>query len=64
MYRAIPTSNKILEDKWTKKRMDMHRQRLKTIKPTFETFHRKAQISHLLRNSKKEQIFEGNFFIY
>ncbi len=61
MYRAIPKGNKLLDEKWNKRRMQLHRLRLRAIKPIVETYNRTIQPKHLIRNSKKEQNFEGMF---
>lgn len=36
MYRAIPTSNKLLQKKWADKEREIHMNKLKDIKPTVE----------------------------
>ncbi len=60
MYRAIPKGNKLLDDRWNRRKMQLHLEKLRTIKPVVETYNRTVKSVHLARNSKKEQIFEGS----
>ncbi len=36
MYRAIPTGNKLLSRKWNEKEREIHRAKLREIKPAVE----------------------------
>eukprot|EP00826_Nyctotherus_ovalis_P063249 TRINITY_DN9259_c0_g3_i2.p2 TRINITY_DN9259_c0_g3~~TRINITY_DN9259_c0_g3_i2.p2 ORF type:complete len:102 (+),score=18.93 TRINITY_DN9259_c0_g3_i2:81-386(+) len=60
MYRAIPTGNRILEERWTRRQMAQHRQRIKSMKPIINTYHSVSVPNRTLRNFKREQIFEGS----
>ena len=64
MYRAITKGNKLLDDKWNKRKMELHKLKLKTMKPMVVTYNRAPALKHLARNCKKEQLFEGNSFFY
>ncbi|KAL0218663.1 hypothetical protein P9112_004316 [Eukaryota sp. TZLM1-RC] len=60
MYRAIPSSNKLLEQKWRQRELNLHRQKLKKMKPAIDNKpppdHR-----HVFENKKKQQIDEERF---
>jgi hypothetical protein len=52
MYRAIPTSNKLLQKKWADKERDIHLSKLREIKPTVE-IREPSQYKHLKKKLKK-----------
>ena len=58
MYRAIPTSNKLLQKKWADKEREIHLAKLKEIKPTVE-IREPSQFRHLKKKLKKTQMLEG-----
>jgi len=60
MYRAIPTGNRILQERWNRRKMIQHRQRIRSMKPIINSYHNAPVQSKTLRNFKREQIFEGN----
>jgi len=59
MYRQIPRSNKLLDVKWKKEKLELHKQRLKTIQPILTTRFKVSTPIHLLNNNKGRQLFEG-----
>ena len=59
MNRLFVASSKILNDRWTKYRMNLHKQRLKGVKPAVNTH--QPKFTHSIQNGKKKQIFEGMF---
>jgi ribosomal protein S4 len=58
MYRAIPTSNKLLQKKWADKEREIHLAKLKEIRPTVE-IREPSQFRHLKKKLKKTQMLEG-----
>lgn len=52
MYRAIPTSSKLLTKKWADKEKEIHKNKLKEIKPTVE-IREPAKFRHLKKKLKK-----------
>lgn len=60
MYRAIPTSNKLLQKKWADKEREIHLAKLKDIRPTVE-IREPSQYRHLKKKLKKTQMLEGKF---
>ena len=59
MYRAVPTGNRLLEERWNRWQMKQHKQRLRSMKPIINTFHTGHKMNHTIRNFKREQLFEG-----
>lgn len=58
MYRAIPTSNKLLQKRWADKEREIHINKLRDIKPTVE-IREPSQYKHLKKKLKKTQMLEG-----
>ena len=58
MYRAIPTSNKLLQKKWADKEWEIHMNKLKEIKGTMDIKEPTA-FKHLKKKLKKNQMLEG-----
>ena len=58
MYRAIPTSNKLLQRRWADKERDIHLTKLKEIRATVE-IREPSQHRHLKKKLKKTQMLEG-----
>lgn len=58
MYRAIPTSNKTLQQKWQMKDQQMHLDNLRRIKGTVD-MREPQQFKHLKKKMKKTQMMEG-----
>jgi len=52
MYRAIPTSNKLLQKKWADKEREIHMNKLREIKATVE-IREPSQYRHLKKKLKK-----------
>ena len=62
MYRAIPSSNKLLQKKWSSKEQEIHLAKLREIKPSVDV-NMPTQFRHIKKKLKKNQMQEGNFFI-
>ncbi|CDW81952.1 UNKNOWN [Stylonychia lemnae] len=60
MYRAIPTSNKLLQKKWADKEREIHLSKLREIKPTVE-IREPSQYKHLKKKLKKTQMLEDRY---
>lgn len=58
MYRAIPSANKILSNKWQKNEHQIHMQNLQKIKGTVD-MKEPPQFKHLKKKMKKTQMLEG-----
>lgn len=58
MYRAPTTGNKKLHEMWVEHVKQLHKQRLKTIKPSIDNKPPK-QYRHLKANMKRAQTEEG-----
>jgi hypothetical protein len=60
MYRAIPTGNKLLAQKWADRDQEIHLRKLREMKPSVVTFQMKKHRNHLNKKAKKEQLLEGH----
>jgi hypothetical protein len=61
MYRAIPTSNKLLQKKWADKEKEIHKNKLKQMKATVNV-DTPTEFRHLKKKLKKTQMLEGKVF--
>lgn len=60
MYRAIPSANKILSNKWQKNEHQIHMQNLQRIKGTVD-MKEPPQFKHLKKKMKKTQMLEERY---
>lgn len=59
MYRDIPTTKRVLKIRWERRLMNIHKQKLKTMKPMIKNNMQTIEYKHLSRKLKREQIYEG-----
>jgi len=63
MYRAIPVGNKLCAERNRQRDQEMHRQRLKSMRPQVDTSEPNvAHLDHLRNNLKREQLLEERYF--
>lgn len=60
MYRGLPTGSKLLAKKWQEKERQIHRDRLRNVKPTID-FKKPTKFKHLKSRAKKEQMLEDRY---
>ena len=58
MYRAIPTANKLLSNKWTNQQHDIHLKNLSKVKGSVD-MREPPKFGHLKKKMKKTQMMEG-----
>ena len=63
MYRAIPKPNKILDEKWNQKQLELHKKRVKDMRATVTTRFQSKNLKHITNNGKKQKMFEGMYLI-
>ena len=62
MYRAIPVGNKLCEARNEKRRFDLHREKLRTMKSTIDCTEPKVlKLDHIRNNLKREQMLEERY---
>lgn len=62
MYRAIPVANKACAERVRQRNHDMHRQRMKAMRPQVDTSEPStAHLDHLRNNLKREQLLEERY---
>lgn len=62
MYRAIPVGNKACAERVRQRNHEMHKQRLKSMKPQVDTREPSVtQLAHLQNNLKREQMLEERY---
>ena len=61
MYRAIPTSNKLLQKRWQQKEFRIHQKKLKEVKSCVD-FRRPHSFGKSRSKAKREQRIEGKYF--
>jgi hypothetical protein len=57
MYRAIPTSNKILQKRWQQNEFNIHKRKLKEVKSCID-FKRPNTFGRLKSQAKREKLME------
>lgn len=63
MYRAIPVGNKLCAERNRQRNQELHRQRLKAMRPQVDTSEPGVvHLDHLRNNLKREQILEERYF--
>jgi len=63
MYRAIPVGNKLCAERNRQRNQEMHRQRLKAMRPQVDTSEPGVvHLDHLRNNLKREQLLEERYF--
>merc|ERR1719199_581770 len=63
MYRAIPVANKACTERMRKKEHDMHKQRIKQIRPQVDTtVPTVCHLDHIRNNLKREQLLEERYY--
>jgi len=62
MYRAIPVGNKICAKRWEQQKHEMHREKIRTMKPSIDTKEPTVcQFDHIRNNLKREQMLEERY---
>lgn len=63
MHRAIPVGNKLCAERNRQRQQELHRQRLKAMKPQVDTSEPGVvHLAHLQNNLKREQLLEERYF--
>jgi len=63
MYRAIPVGNKLCAERNRQRNQELHRQRLRAMKPQVDTtVPDVVHLDHLKNNLKREQLLEERYF--
>jgi len=63
MYRSIPVGNKLCADRNRQRNQELHRQRLKAMRPQVDTSEPQVvHLDHLRNNLKREQLLEERYF--
>merc|ERR1719356_853606 len=63
MFRAIPVGNKLCAERTRQKNLELHRQRIKAMKPQVDTSEPNVvHLDHLRTNLKREQLLEERYF--
>lgn len=63
MYRAIPVGNKLCAERNRQRNQELHRQRLKAMRPQVDTSEPGVvHLDHLRNNLKREQLLEERYF--
>merc|ERR1719401_225269 len=63
MHRAIPVGNKRCAERNVQRHQEMHKQRLKAMRPQVDTSEpRTTHFDHLRNNLKREQILEERYY--
>lgn len=58
MHRAIPQGSKLLSKKWAQQEQEIHKKKLRDIRPTVE-IREPPKFKHLKKKLKKTQMLEG-----
>jgi E3 ubiquitin-protein ligase TRIP12 len=63
MYRSIPVGNKLCAERNRQRSQELHKQRLKAMRPQVDTSEPTVtQLDHLRNNLKREQLLEERYF--
>ena len=58
MHRALPVGNKILTKRWQDRDKEIHKRKLRDVKPSIDS-RCPVRFRHISKKAKKEQILEG-----